>query len=159
MDWNSLFEQWGATWGAYGALILVAFKSFVLDPITSRKTQFNLASFKTLQTSVKDEIKAYTKIMADSFEDVKKQVVQPLIEKIEQKEYQQALANDIIVSLLANVNVPLVNKLDTFKSLSKLEGMNQELITKLQSSIENQVATKNVETKRVEQVYENLKGV
>ena len=159
MEWNSLFEQWGTTWGVYGVLILQVAKMVILDPLVSRKTQFDLSTFKTLQTSVKDEIKAYTKIMVDGFDDFKKQTVAPLLEELKQKDYQQAIANDIIISLLANTNVPLANKEQSFRELSKLDSMNKELVNKILVNIETQKKSVSVEVEQTKETYDKLKEV
>lgn len=159
MDWSSLFEQFGATWGSWSAVILLTLKMSILDPITVRKTQFNLSSFQTLQTSVKDEVKAYTKLLVDGFDEFKKTTVEPLLNELKQKDYQQAIANDIIITLMSNVNVPLVNKETAFKGLSNLQGMNQELVNKILADIEKQKSVAVVEQKVSQEAYTELKGV
>lgn len=159
MDWNSLFEQWGATWGSWGAVFLLTIKMSILDPLMTRKTQFNLSSFQTLQTSVKDEVKAYTKLLVDGFDEFKKTTVEPLLNELKQKDYQQAIANDIIITLMSNVNVPLVNKETAFKGLSNLQGMNQELVNKILADIEKQKSVAVVEQKVSQEAYTELKGV
>lgn len=159
MNWNELFEQFGATWGSWSAVILLTLKMSILDPITTRKTQFDLSTFKTLQTSVKDEIKAYTKIMVDGFDDFKKQTVAPLLEELKKKDYQQAIANDIIISLLANTNVPLANKEQSFRELSKLDSMNKELVNKILVNIETQKKAVSVEVEQTKETYDKLKEV
>lgn len=159
MVWNELFEQFGATWGAWSAVTLLTLKTFILDPLLARKTQFNLASFREAQKSVKDEIKAYTKIMVDSFDDFKQSVVQPLLEEVKQKDYQVALANDIIISLLANTNVPLANKEQAFRDLSKLKGMNEQLLNNVIAQIEVKKTEVAKEKTQSTQVYDGLKEV
>lgn len=159
MDWNSLFEQWGAHWGSFSAVVLLALKSFILDPLLARKTQFNLSNFKEAQKGVKDEIKAYTKIMVDSFDDFKQSVVQPLLEEVKQKDYQVALANDIIISLLANSNVPLANKEQAFRDLSKLKAMNEQLLNNVIAQIEVKKTEVAKEKTQSTQVYDGLKEV
>jgi len=160
MVWNEFFEQWASTWAAFGGVMLIGFKSFVLDPIRNRKTQFDLTSFKSIQVSVKDEIKAYTKIMVDSFAEFKGEVVNPLIAELKQKDYQQAIMSDILITMLSASNVPLANKEQAFKSLSQLDGMNKELLARVSANIEAQkLELKQVSTVQ-EAVYDNLnKGV
>jgi len=159
MSWNELFEQFGATWGSWGAVFLLTIKMSILDPLMTRKTQFNLSSFQTLQTSVKDEVKAYTKLLVDGFDEFKKTTVEPLLNELKQKDYQQAIANDIIITLMSNVNVPLVNKETAFKGLSSLQGMNQELVNKILADIEKQKTVAVVEQKVSQEAYTELKGV
>ena len=159
MSWNELFEQFGATWGAWSAVILLTLKTFILDPLLARKTQFNLVNFKEAQKGVKDEIKAYTKIMVDSFDDFKQSVVQPLLEEVKQKDYQVALANDIIISLLANANVPLANKEQAFRDLSKLKAMNEQLLNNVIAQIEVKKTEVAKEKTQSTQVYDGLKEV
>lgn len=155
-----MFEQWGTTWGVYGVLILQVAKMMILDPIMTRKTQFNLSSFQTLQTSVRDEVKTVLKITVDSFDELKREVVQPLIQEIKSKDYQTAVLTDVVITMLSNVNVPLNQKQEAFKRLSTLETMNKEIIATLMANLEKEKEKSEVEQKSVSQVYENLnKGV
>lgn len=156
MDWNSYFEQWGATLGTYGVLIITALKTFVIDPINVRKTTFNLSSYKSLQLGIKGEIKAYSKVFVDGLDEFKvevtQSVIEPLIKELKKRDNQQAIANDIIISLISRVNVPIAIKKETFENLSKLNILNKDVLNTLNKQIEveeNQEKETLIENKEV----------
>lgn len=159
LDWNLYFEQWGATLGAFGGVLLIGIKSFVLDPIGNRKIRLDLTSYKTLQSSVKGEIEAYTKLLVNSVAEIKKDIIEPLVEEMRQKDYAQAVLNDVVVTLLSSVNVPLANKQEAFKQLATLNGVNKALVEKILANIEAQKEVAVVAEKSQNAVYDELKGV
>lgn len=158
-NWNLWFENWSATFAGFSAIGLLALKS-VLDAIGNRKIRFDYTSFRTLQTSVRDEVKAVLKITVDSFEEIKRDVIQPLVDELKQKDYQTAILVDVVVTLMANVQVPLDQKQDAFKRLSTLDIMNKEIISKITANLQKESQQVVVEQNAVNQVYEQLnKGV
>lgn len=158
MGWSSLFEQWSATWAGFSAVGLLIFKS-ILDTIGNRKIRLDLTSYKTLQSSVKGEIEAYTKLLVNSVAEIKKDIIEPLVEEMRQKDYAQAVLNDVVVTLLSNVNVPLANKQEVFKQLATLNGVNKALVEKILANIEAQKEVAVVAEKTQNAVYDELKGV
>lgn len=154
-----MFEQWGATWGAYGAVVLLVFKS-IGDSISTKKIRLDYTSFSSLQTSVRDEVKSVLKIAVDSFDEIKRDVIQPMIEEIKRKDYQTALLTDVVITLMSNVQVPLDQKQDAFKRLSMLDTMNKEIIDKITANLQTQKEQTVIQQENVNQVYEQLnKGV
>ena len=159
MDWNTLFEQWSATWAGFGAIGLLVVKS-LLDAIGNRKVRLDLSSYQSLYASGKVEMEAFTKLIVNAVADIKESIIQPMIVEMKQKDYQQAVFMDVVISLMSSVNVPLQNKEEAFRRLSTLDGMNKEIINKIMLSIEAQkqqaISAQQVQT----QVYEDLdKGV
>ena len=159
MDWNTLFEQWGATWAGFGAIGLLVVKS-LLDAIGNRKVRLDLSSYQSLYASGKVEMEAFTKLIVNAVADIKENIIQPMIVEMKQKDYQQAVFMDVVISLMSSVNVPLQSKEEAFRRLSTLDGMNKEIINKIMLSIEAQkqqaISAQQVQT----QVYEDLdKGV
>lgn len=160
LDWNTFFEQWGAALGAYGGMFLIALKTFVFDPIGNRKVRLDLSSYQSLYASGKVEMEAFTKLIVNAVADIKESIIQPMIVEMKQKDYQQAVFMDVVISLMSSVNVPLQNKEEAFRRLSTLDGMNKEIVNKIMLSIEAQkqqaISAQQVQT----QVYEDLdKGV
>lgn len=163
MDWNSLFEQWGATWGAYGGMLIIAFKTFILDPLNNRKRIEDASDVKTFVSTTKQDFKQIGQIVYDGMENLKKEVMQemvaPLIAELQRKDTQQAIFNNAIVLCIANINVPLSMKEQTFKALSQLDGMNTPFLQEALKLVESQKQVKKVEVQKNAEIVEKLKEV
>lgn len=162
-NWNVYFEQWGATLGAYGGMLIIAFKTFILDPINNRRNLTDVSSLKNFVTTTKQDFKQIGQIVYDGMEQMKREVTQemiaPLLAKIEKKETQQAIFNNMVIMLIANMNVPLAMKEQTFKALSQLDGMNTPYLQEAIKATETQIQAKKVEYNKTTEIVEKLKEV
>lgn len=162
-NWNVFFEQWGATIGAYGGLVIIGLKTFILDPIKNRKNVIDVSNIKSFVTTSKEDFKQIGKIVYDGYDDFKTEiinsVVTPLVEELKHKDTQQAILNNIIITLVSSINVPLEMKEQTFKALSQLDGVNTPYLEQAIKTTQNQIKAKNVEVDTNAEIVEKLKVV
>lgn len=162
-NWNLWFEQWGATFGAYGGVLLIALKTFILDPIKNRKQVIDASNIQTFVATTKQDFKQIGQIVYDGMENLKREVtkemIAPLLAKIEKKETQQAIFNNMVIMLIANMNVPLTMKEQTFKALAQLDGINSPYLEQALKTIETQIQVKKVEANKNTEIVEKLKEV
>lgn len=162
-NWNAFFEQWGATIGAYGGVIILSLKTFILDPIRNRKNLIDVTNIRTFVSTSKEDFKQIGKIVYDGLDDFKAEiignVVNPCLEEIKRKDNQQAIFNNVIITFVANMNVPLEIKEQTFKELSKLDNVNTPYLEQALKTTQNQIKAKNVEVKTNTEIVDKLKVV
>jgi len=148
MDLNSLLAEYGVSVGTWATTILLGFKVFVLDTISSRKIKIDLSSVGNATSSVGKEFKAYSKIIVDSFDEFKKEAIRPVLDELMEYKKQNKILTDIVLVALAHSNVQLDKKGEFFEQLSGLDNLNKSLVDNLKQNIQNKKVEN--ETKKVE---------
>lgn len=160
MEWlNELFSTWGAEILAGGGLALIAFKTFISDVLSGKKVT-NLVDFTSF---AKSEMNKIGKIVIDGLDEFKagfkKEIVTPLVNKIESLEAINTNSLNVIVLLASYINVPVAQKESLFKALKTVAMINDNVMKTLELSIERQQLLIATETSQNTNLKDELKGV
>ena len=160
MEWfNQLFSNWGAEILAGSGLTLIAFKTFIADALSGKKVT-NLVDFTAF---AKSEMNKIGKIVIDGLDEFKvgfkKEIVEPLVAKINNLEAQNASSLNIIVLLASYINVPVAQKESLFQALKTIAVVNDNVMKVLELSIQNQQAQITTATIENTNLKDELKGV
>ena len=160
MEWfSNLFSNWGAEILAGSGFALIAFKTFIADVLSGKKVT-NLVDFTSF---AKTEMNKIGKIVIDGLDEFKlgfkKEIITPLVAKIESLEQQNVNSLNVIVLLASYLNVPVAQKEVLFKALKSIAVVNDNVLKVLETSIQTQQAQITSQSVANTQLKDELKGV
>ncbi len=115
MEWlTNLLSTYGAEVLLSMNLGIISLKTFVIDKVVNKRIGNNINESMTFQRVAKAEINKVAKVVIDGFDDIKKEIlkdiVNPLVAKLNASEKDNQLLKDAIVGLIPYVNVPIAQK-------------------------------------------------
>jgi len=154
----------------YGAEVLLAtnlgvisLKTFIIDKVVNKKITSNIDSNMNFQALAKGEINKIAKVVVNGFDDIKnqlvKEVVNPLVSKVNVLEADNKFLKDALIGLIPYVSVPVAQKKGFYQVVKSIATISADVRDAMGEAIQVEEALLNVSVEIDKGIEAEIEGV